>query len=263
MTSFLLNPRSLALLCALAVANGAGAQSPKADPAAPAAGAAPADATAVARTTAAVDAAPPVRLRLQYHTMAIGNDGVQRDTRYANTMVRRPGRVWVERDLPAAVRDVASHGHAHAHGPHAGHAHDEAQGAPLQVRRDADGTERVEVVLARTARVIEVDRAHHGNVGYGGSWDAVYWLVPPAALRKMQAVGAPRAGVQRYRAQSGEQVTQVDWDIAGQFPRRVERTDGHGAASYRMIATALPMPAAPPWKASEAYARGDYSDLLD
>jgi hypothetical protein len=262
MTSFSLRPRTLALLCALGLATGAGAQAPNASPAADAA-LAPANAAAVARTTAAVDAAPPVRLRLSYHTMAIGNDGVQRDTRYANTMVRRPGRVWVERDLPAVLRDSVSHGHEHAHGPHAGHAHDEAQGAPLQVHRNADGTERVEVVLAKTARVIEVDRAHHGNVGYGGSWDTVYWLVPPAALRKMQAVGAPKGGVQRYRAQAGEQVTLVDWDVAGQFPRRVERTDGHGTSSYLMTATALPAPAVPPWKASEAYGRGDYSDLLD
>src|SRR5256885_3402173 len=28
-------------------------------------------------------------------------------------------------------------------------------------------------------RVISVDLAHHGNVGYGGSFDNVYWIVPP------------------------------------------------------------------------------------
>lgn len=249
---------TLALLGACGLPFAAGAQAP----AAQAQAAASAGAT-VAQATAAVDAAPPVQLRLNYHTMAIGSDGVQRDTRYATVMLRRPGRVWVERDLPAVLRESVGHGHDPAHGPHAGHAHDEAQGAPLQVHRDAGGVERVEVVLAKTKRVIEVDRAHHGNVGYGGSWDTVYWLVPPAALRKMQPVGTARAGVQRYRATAGEQVTLVDWDVAGQYPRRVERTDGHGTASYLMTATALPVPAVLPWKASEAYGRGDYSDLLD
>ncbi len=218
-------------------------------------------AQAVAETPTAE--APPTQLRLSYHTMAIGSDGVQRDTRYANVMVRRPGRVWIERDLPAVLRDSAGHGHEHAHGPQAGHAHDEAQGAPLQIHRDAEGKERVEVVLAKTARVIEVDRAHHGNVGYGGSWEAVYWLVPPAALGRMQKLGPAQAGVQRYRAVAGEQVTLVDWDVAGQFARRVERTDGHGTSRYLMTAAVLPAPAVLPWKASEAYSRGDYSDLLD
>jgi hypothetical protein len=258
MTFTLLRPLAPALLCTLGLLHAA--QAPAQMPP-------PADAASIARTTAAVDAAPPIQLRLSYHSSTIGNDGVQRDTRYANRMVRRAGRVWIERDMPAVLRDSQAHGHAHgharAHGPHAGHAHDEAQGAPLQVHRDANGVERVEVVLTETARVIEVDRAHHGNVGYGGSWDAVYWLVPPASLKKMEPVGVARAGVQRYRARQGEQLTRVDWDVAGQYARRVERTDSHGPSRYLMTTTVLPAPRVLPWKASDAYGRGDYSDLLD
>ncbi|WP_202620278.1 hypothetical protein, partial [Escherichia coli] len=125
----------------------------------------------MAATTAAVAAAPALNLRVSYFTRSIGNDGVQRDTRHTNRLVRQPGTVWTERELPAALSESVTHGHAHSHGPHAGHAHDEAQGAPLRVSRAADGTERVEVILSETRRVIEVDRAHHGNVGYGGSWD--------------------------------------------------------------------------------------------
>jgi hypothetical protein len=95
--------------------------------------------TAVAAATAAVNAAPSVDLRVSYHSRAVGVDGVQRDTRYANIMHRRPGRVWLERELPLNVRDSLVHGHKAAHGPHAGHAHDEAQGAPLLVDREASG----------------------------------------------------------------------------------------------------------------------------
>ena len=114
-------------------------------------------------------------------------------------------------------------GHDHSHGPHAGHAHDEANGAPLRVSRGDDGQEKVEVILVRMRRVIEVDRAHHGNVGYGGAWDTQYWLVPPAALQRMERVGPPKAGVQRYRSVRGEATTTVDWDVAGQYPRRIDR----------------------------------------
>lgn len=218
---------------------------------------------AVNATTAAVNAAPAIDLRVSYHSRSVGVDGVQRDTRYANLMSRRPGRVWLERDIPANVRESLAHGHEHAHGPHAGHAHDEAQGAPLMVDRDASGRETVQVVLARTRRVIEVDRAHHGNVGYGGSWDAAYWLVTPASLSRMKAEGSPRGGVQRYVAKQEEQVTTIDWDVAGQFPRRVERRDAHGASYYLMTATRTAAPAVAPWKPSEGFGRGDYSDLLD
>ena len=216
-----------------------------------------------AATTAAVDATPEVDLRVAYDSRTVGSDGVRRETHYVNRVYRRKGSVWTERELPANVRESASHGHDHGHGPQAGHAHDEAQGAPLRVTRRADGTELVEVVLAKTRRVIEVDRAHHGNVGYGGSWDAVYWLVPPASLRKMEAVGAPRAGVQRYRLSQGESTLQVDWDVAGQYPRRIERSDAHGTSRDVVTATRVAGPLAAPWKASAAFDRGDYSDLLD
>jgi hypothetical protein len=218
---------------------------------------------AVAAVSAAVEAAPEVDLRVVYDSRTIGSDGVERTTRYANKVYRRKGSVWTERDLPAAVRESASHGHEHAHGPQAGHAHDEAQGAPLRVTRRADGTELVEVVLAKTRRVIEVDRAHHGNVGYGGSWDGVYWLISPVSLRKMDAVGKPASGVQRYRMRQGERTLQVDWDVAGQYPRRIERSDAHGTSHDVVTATRLPGPLAAPWKAAASFDRGDYSDLLD
>ncbi len=223
----------------------------------------PATPASIAATTAAVNAAPEQNLRITYYTRSIGNDGVQRETRHTNRMYRRTGTVWTEREMPAALAESQSHGHSHAHGPHAGHAHDEAQGAPLRVSRDAQGQERVEVILDKTRRVIEVDRAHHGNVGYAGSWDGAYWLVPPAMLQKMQHVGPAKAGVQRYRTVQGERTTTVDWDVAGQFPRSIERSDAHGTDLTQVTVTRLPAPKVLPWKASESFDRGDYSDLLD
>ena len=95
MTFTLLRPLAPALLCTLGLLHAA--QAPAQMPP-------PADAASIARTTAAVDAAPPIQLRLSYHSSTIGNDGVQRDTRYANRMVRRAGRVWIERDMPAVLR---------------------------------------------------------------------------------------------------------------------------------------------------------------
>jgi hypothetical protein len=229
--------------------------------AAPAAAATAPD--AVARTTAAVQATPEADLRITYEAMSIGSDGVQRSSIYTNRVYRRKGQLWIEREMPAALRQSQDHGHEHAHGPHAGHAHDEARGAPLSIRRADDGKVGVEVVLAKLRRVISVDLAHHGNVGYGGSFENVYWIVPPTALQGMERVGKAQNGVQRYRGTAGEQTTVIDWDVANQFARRVERSDAPGPARIVVTATKLPAPLAQPWKTIEGYDKGDYSDLLD
>lgn len=210
------------------------------------------------------DTPPDLSVRIAYESRVIGHDGVQRDSAYADIMYRRAGHVWVERDLPKALREAEAHGHHDAPGPHAGHAHDDAQGAPLHIRRDAaTGKVQVQIALQEQKRVIDVDLAHYGNVGYGGSWASAYWLIDPAALARMETLGAPREGVQRYRLKQGERTTLVDWDIAGQYARRIEQSDGHGLSHQRMTVTRVPAPRQMPWVALDGYAKGDYSDLLD
>ncbi|WP_454722004.1 hypothetical protein [Delftia acidovorans] len=249
-----------AALLACSVSAAWAAEPAKAAASAPTA-AVPAD--SVARTTAAVQATPEADLRITYEAMSVGSDGVQRSSVYTNRVYRRKAQLWIEREMPAALRQSQDHGHDHAHGPHAGHAHDEARAAPLSIRRADDGKVGVEVILAKLRRVISVDLAHHGNVGYGGSFDNVYWIVPPTALQGMERVGKPQNGVQRYRGTAGEQTTVIDWDVANQFARRVERSDSHGIERIVVTATKLPAPLAQPWKAIEGYDKGDYSDLLD
>ena len=210
-----------------------------------------------------MQATPEADLRITYEAMSVGSDGVQRSSVYTNRVYRRKAQLWIEREMPAALRQSQEHGHDHAHGPHAGHAHDEARAAPLSIRRADDGKVGVEVILAKLRRVISVDLAHHGNVGYGGSFDNVYWIVPPTALQGMERVGKPHNGVQRYRGTAGEQTTVIDWDVANQFARRVERSDSHGTERIVVTASKLPAPLAQPWKTIEGYDKGDYSDLLD
>lgn len=218
-------------------------------------------------TTAAVQATPPADLRVTYYTRSIAGDGVLREATYTNRVYRRAtpqgGWVWTERELPEALRKSQVHGHEHSQGPHAGHAHEEASGAPLRVSRSNDGKETVEIIMDKLRRVIEVERAHHGNVGYGGSWDSQYWLVPPATLRAMRPVGSVKNGVQRLRQVVGEQTTEVDWDVRGQYPRLIERRDAHGIELTRVKVERIATPNPTPWAASEKFDHGDYSDLLD
>jgi hypothetical protein len=220
-------------------------------------------AAAIAQVTAAVDTTPSVALRLAYENRSIGTDGVTRDSRHADLMFRDKATVWIERELPAALRDSEHEGHQAAHGPHAGHAHDEAQGAPLLIQRQPDGKVSVKSILHKQKRVIDVEVAHQANVGYGGSWPAAYWLLDPVALTRMEKLGAGAKGVERYRLVQGERTTLVDWDVAGQYARRIEQKDAHGLSRQVMTASVIAKPKAMPWQTLTGYSLGDYSDLLD
>ncbi|MHA7848502.1 hypothetical protein [Serratia sp. D1N4] len=217
-----------------------------------------------AQTTVQPAAAPAVNLRLSYENRSIGHDGIIRDSRYTDLMYRRAGLVWIERELPEGVRESEAHGHDDRASPHAGHAHNEAQGAPLLIRRDAEtGKVSVQTVLHNLRRVIDVELAHYGNVGYGGSWAAAYWLIEPAALSRMEKQGPEQQGIQHYLLQKGERTTKVAWDVAGQYARSIEQSDSHGTSVQRMTATPFADPQSLPWQQLADYQRGDYSDLLD
>ncbi|QFZ81912.1 hypothetical protein GFK26_03580 [Variovorax paradoxus] len=207
-------------------------------------------------------AAPDQTLRITHHVMSIGKDGVQRESRYADRMVRRAGTVWIERELPPALR--ADHDHEASEGKvHIGHSHADNTAAPLWLRHDAAGTVQVNMVLRQQRKVIEVDAANYGNVGYSGSWANAYWLIDPASLPRMKALGTARGGVQRYELPQGERTLRVDWDVAGRYARKIEQRDAHGTSLNVMTASAIAAPKVLPWQQVESYARSDYSDLLD
>jgi hypothetical protein len=214
--------------------------------------------------SAAGDAeAPDQNLRIQHHVLTIGKDGVQRESRYADLMFRRAGTVWIERELPPALR--ADHDHEASEGKvHIGHSHADNTAAPLWLRRDAAGKVQVGMVLRQQRKLIEVDKANYGNVGYGGSWANAYWLVDPASLPHMKALGtAGNKGVQRYEVQQGESTLRIDWDVAGRYARKIEQRNAHGTSLNVMTASAIPAPKTLPWQIADAYERGEYSDLLD
>jgi opacity protein-like surface antigen len=214
--------------------------------------------------SAAGDAeAPDQNLRIQHHVMTIGKDGVQRESRYADLMFRRADTVWIERELPPALR--ADHDHEASEGKvHIGHSHADNTAAPLWLRRDAAGKVQVGMVLRQQRKLIEVDKANYGNVGYGGSWANAYWLVDPASLPHMKALGtAGNKGVQRYEVQQGESTLRIDWDVAGRYARKIEQRNAHGTSLNVMTASAIPAPKTLPWQIADAYERGEYSDLLD
>ncbi len=71
-------------------------------------------ATAATTTDANKGSAPVVvtnasdqDLTVRYYSKVLTNEGVLRESRYEENMLRRPGHVWVERMLPKEVAHVA------------------------------------------------------------------------------------------------------------------------------------------------------------
>ncbi len=209
-------------------------------------------------------AAPDLNLRIERYASSIGRDGVQRESRYADLMYRRAGMIWIERDFPAALRANDEHGHEHeAQGPHANHAHAGTAGSPLWLQRDAAGKVDVRLVLPKLRKVLDIDEANYGNVGYSGSWTTTYGVADPAQLRRMQPDGPAAEGVQRYRQTVSESQILIDWDVLGQYARQIEIQGPHGLTLNRITVTGVAAPAPLPWTTLQDYERGDYSDLLD
>ena len=117
-------------------------------------------------------------------------------------------------------------------------------GLALWVQRDAAGKDQVRMVLRKQHKVLDIDEANYGNVGYNGSWAATYGIADPRQLQRMQPDGAPAQGVQRYRQARGESQVLIDWDIQGQYARRIEIQGPHGLSVSKVTVTdaAAPSP---------------------
>ncbi|MFS2107202.1 hypothetical protein [Ralstonia sp. Ralssp135] len=198
-------------------------------------------------------------LRVEHQLSSLGTDGIQRDVRFAERVYRQGDRVWIARELPPASAH-AEHDHANTH---AGHKHADTDTAPRWIERDAKGALTVRVVSESQQKNYAVEPAEYSNIGFDGSWATAYHLLDPAALKGMRVEGPVRNGVQTYRATQGERTVTVDWDVAGQYPRRVESRNATGTQRKLTRVTALPAPTAAPWERAQRYAAADYTDLMD
>ncbi len=205
--------------------------------------------------------APALDLRIQYYSKAISPEGVTREVRYEETMLRRPGHVWVARVLPPQARDA---GQASDH-EHSVHKHFNPVLLPRHVQQDGDRT-RLEYVDARNKEVIAVPPGEYGNVDFDGSWANAYYLFDPKRVHAMplsQRQSAVPGARWREQVRNGS-FRRVLWDEQRQIPLVIESGDQAATAFQRVevqaqasLATVLP------WQHVKAYSQRDYGDFLD
>jgi hypothetical protein len=185
-------------------------------------------------------------------------EGVLRETRYEETMLRRPGHVWLARVLP--VRRDAKPGHEHGQ-----HHHPNYEVLPRHVTLDRDKP-RLEAVNDGDREVIFIPPGEYDNANFDGSWVNAFFLMDPQRVAALPlSMRTSRAAGARWREQEKNGLFQrVLWDDARMVPLVVETGDRAGTFFERV--TVKPRQAltkSPPWTKVKGYAQREYSDFLD
>jgi len=217
---------------------------------------------AAAQSQAATPAAaPPLDLRIQYYSKAITPEGVTREVRYEETMLRRPGHVWVARVVPA---QAAAAGQASDH-DHSVHKHFNPVLLPRHVQLAGDKTQ-LEYVDAKNKEVIAVPQGEYGNVDFDGSWPNAYYLFDPKLVQTMPLSQRPSTipGARWRELVRNGSFRRVLWDEQRQIPLVIESGDQAATVFHRMEVQAEPKLATSlPWQQLKGYSQRDYGDFLD
>jgi len=222
-------------------------------------------------------------LHITRYSKVVTAEGVTREARYEETMLRRAGHVWTARVLPGT-----GHGHGHGHedehgdrhghgdgksaGPHKvaarksiGHKHFNPVTLPRHVAMEG-GRLRLAYVDAQSKEVIAIPPGEFDNVGFDGSWDHAYHLLDTRGLQSM-AVSTRRSPVPGARWRERERdglYERVLWDEKKQVPLVIESGDKAGTFYNRTeLKVAAGVTRDLPWRKLNGYAQREYADFLD
>jgi len=214
---------------------------------------------AVANAPAVATTAPDLDLAITYYSKTLTPDGVTRESRYQETMLRRPGHVWSARVLPA---NATQHQHHHEEG---GHRHGLNHVAMPRHVINAGKTPRLEFVDAKEKAVIAIPATEFDNVNFDGSWDRAFYLLDPRLLKTMavtkRASSTPGA-TWREREDNGV-YQRVLWDEQRQIPVTIESGDKAGTFYRRVDVVARAGATPAPWNKLHGYAQREFADFLD
>ncbi len=210
-------------------------------------------------------------LKVAYYSRIVTPEGVTREARYEESMLRRARHVWTARILPVGqaphshddgstpgVRKIAARqGAAHKHFNHVV--------LPRHLSLD-NGQPRLEYVDAHEKQVIAIPPGEYDNVGFDGSWDHAYYLLDPKRLKAMP-VTARASTVPGARWREREQdglFERVLWDERREVPLVIESGD-KAATFYNRVELTVQGSVTPqqPWLKTKGFARREYADFLD
>ncbi len=230
----------------------------------------------VATLADAASPAPDLDLAIQYYSKVMTPEGVLRESRYEEKMLRRPAHVWVARVLP---KNAQQHDDEHAaqHGADKNiklasvkteaqeHKHFNHVVVPRHVTLENNKV-RIEFVDAMEKQVVSIPPAEFENVNFDGSWVNAFYLLDPEQLKALPlSTKISTVAGARWREREKNGVYQrVLWDEQKQIPLVVETGDQAGSFYRRIDVKPLATLSKDlPWLKTKGFAQKEYSDFLD
>ena len=223
---------------------------------------------AAAGLTHAAHAAAPADLDLSitYYSRVLTPEGVTRESRYEETMLRRPGHVWVERVLPPVLDAHDAHNKKVAlKTTQHEHKHFNPVVIPRHVMLEKN-TVRVEYIDAHDKVVVSIPKSEYDNVNFDGSWENSFYLLDPKLVTAMPLSKqvSKVAGARWREAEKNGVFQRVLWDEKNQIPLIIESGDRANTFYRRVdVRQQASISKAQPWNKVQNYAQREYSDYLD
>lgn len=209
--------------------------------------------------------APALDLSIVYYDRALTSDGVLRESRYEETMLRRPSHVWVSRVLPKwAEKALAAHEHKD-HGDEHDHKHFNHVSLPRHITQDG-GQLKLEYVDHTNKQVINIVATEFENVDFDGSWTNAYYLVDPLVVLAMPlSKNKVAEGQFSWHEIDRKGIFQrVLWDAKNLIPREIETGKNDGSIFHKVSIKVKPTVSSRlPWLDTKGYVQKEYSDFLD
>lgn len=226
-----------------------------------------------AHATASATQAPDLDLVIQHYSKVLTPEGVTRETRYEEKMLRRATHVWIARVLPAAMADRSGNDAEHKTDKKKvklnveEHQHKQFNYTvmPRHVMLE-NGKVRVEYINRHEKEIVSIPVSEYDNVNFDGSWRNTYYLLDPDLVKSMPLSGqySAIAGA-RWRVRENAGLFQrVLWDDKRQIPMIIESGDNAATFYHRVeIKLQTGLTRALPWQNLHAYAQKEYADFLD
>jgi hypothetical protein len=225
-----------------------------------------------------LDNAPPLDLTLSYYSKVLTAEGVVREARYQDQMLRRPGHVWLARVVPKSGSTLSAQTESGKSGQAveqknlsykqehlSEHQHFNPVLIPRHVQLEA-GKTKIEFIDNQEKMTVTVPASEFANVNFDGSWENSYYLLDPQILKSMhlsKQISAVSTAKWYEREKNGI-FQKILWDAQKQIPLIVESGDRAGNFYQRVeVKIAENTQAKLPWKNLNGYVHKEYADFLD
>lgn len=222
--------------------------------------------------SATASSGPALDLDIEYYSRVLTPEGVTREARYKEIMLRRTGHVWVARILPKSGIGLKDEEHredkkgqsAPREGA-AGHTDFNYVVNPRHVMMEGDKV-KIDYIDTHNKAVVAIPASEYANVNFDGSWKNAFFLVDPTQVKAFPLSARPSnvAGAKWREREKNGIFERVLWDEKRQIPLVIESGDQALTFYRRVDVTAHATQVTTlPWQNLSGYSQKEFSDYLD